>query len=186
MYALRLSFAATALLSLSACQQETTQTGSIAETRSEEETRTPQVVAGSDVEAGRYIMIIGNCHDCHTEGYLATEGDVPENDWLQGSKLGWRGPWGTTYPPNLRLTVQDLDEDAFVQMAHSRRSLPPMPWMNLNQMTDRDLRSVYRYLKAIGPAGERAPAPLPPEVEPDTPYLLLVPQGGRATIESEN
>jgi len=28
-------------------------------------------------------------------------------EWLLGSAIGWRGPWGTTYPPNLRLTESD-------------------------------------------------------------------------------
>ena len=32
----------------------------------------------------------------HTAGYAASDGAVPEADWLTGDALGWRGPWGTT------------------------------------------------------------------------------------------
>ena len=31
--------------------------------------------------------------------------------------LGWRGPWGTTYPTNLRLYFQDLTENEWVRKA---------------------------------------------------------------------
>ena len=69
----------------------------------------PHLTGGTDVERGRYLAIIGGCNDCHTDGYLQTEGDVPEEQWLLGSPLGWRGPWGTTFPPNLRLAVPEPD-----------------------------------------------------------------------------
>lgn len=133
------------------------------------------VSAQSAVEAGRYIAILGGCNDCHTEGYLQSEGDVPEENWLTGSILGWRGPWGTTYPPNLRLRVQEMTEDAWVEQIHTRTALPPMPWMNVNQMAEQDARALYQYLQSLGPAGEHAPAALPPDEEPAGPYLSLIP-----------
>ena len=114
-------------------------------------------------------------NDCHTNGYLATEGDVPETEWLLGSPVGWRGPWGTTYPPNLRLTVQDMTEDEWVTIMRTRKALPPMPWMNINQMAEADMRALYAYVQSLGPAGERMPAALPPDQEPTTPYLSLFP-----------
>jgi mono/diheme cytochrome c family protein len=135
----------------------------------------PHIVAGSDIEAGRYLVIVGQCNDCHTEGYLQSDGDVPEEGWLAGSELGWRGPWGTTYPPNLRLRVQEWTEDAFVQTLHERRALPPMPWSSVNRMTDGDARAIYRYIRSLGAIGEPMPAAVPPDQEPATPYLSLMP-----------
>ncbi len=135
----------------------------------------PHVVANNAEEAGRYLAIVGGCNDCHTEGYLQTEGDVPEEEWLTGSSLGWRGPWGTTYPPNLRLRVQEMTEDAWVDQIHTRTALPPMPWMNVNQLAEQDARALYRYLQLLGPRGEHAPAAVPPDEEPVTPYLSLQP-----------
>jgi mono/diheme cytochrome c family protein len=135
----------------------------------------PHLVAASDIEAGRYLVIVGGCNDCHTETYLQTGGDVPEEDWLAGSMLGWRGPWGTTYPPNLRLRVQEWTEDVFVQTVHERKALPPMPWVNVNQMSEQDARAIYRYIRSLGPIGEQMPAPVPPDQEPTTPYLSLMP-----------
>lgn len=136
----------------------------------------PSVHARSDVEAGRYLVVVGGCNDCHTANYLQTEGAVPESDWLTGSPIGWRGPWGTTYASNLRLVVEEVAEDAFVQMLRMRKAMPPMPWMNVNQMSEPDMRAVYRYLRSLGPAGARMPAPVGPDEEPATPYIELVPK----------
>lgn len=137
---------------------------------------TAYVAAANDVEAGRYLATVAGCNDCHTAGYLQAGGAVPESEWLLGSPIGWRGPWGTTYPPNLRLTVQSLSEDVFVDMLHTRTGLPPMPWMNTAKLSDADARALYRYLQALGPKGEPMPAAVPPGVEPDTPYLDLEPK----------
>jgi len=158
------------VIALTACQSQTSE--STKQTLDAE----PHIQASTPVEAGRYIVILGGCNDCHTDGYMATEGQVPEEDWLTGSSLGWRGPWGTTYPPNLRLRVQEMEEDVFVEMLHTRTALPPMPWMNVNQMSEQDARALYRYIKSLGPRGEHKPAAVAPEDEPTTPYFLLVPQ----------
>lgn len=136
---------------------------------------TPHVAANNPIEAGRYLAIVGGCNDCHTEGYLQNEGKIPEADWLAGSTLGWRGPWGTTYPTNLRLRVQEITEDAWVTTLHTRTALPPMPWMNVSKMAEEDARALYQYIRSLGAKGEPMPAALPPDQEPSTPYLSMVP-----------
>jgi hypothetical protein len=58
---------------------------------------------------------------------------VPTVRSIPGSVVGFRGPWGTTYPRNLRLPAQDYTEDQWVELLHTRTALPPMPWVNINQ-----------------------------------------------------
>jgi hypothetical protein len=139
------------------------------------EPSSPHLVGPSPIEAGRYLVIIGGCNDCHTDGYMQTEGEVPEELWLTGSPVGWRGPWGTTYAPNLRLTVSEVSESDWVAILKERKALPPMPWMNLNQISESDARLLYQYIRSLGLAGERMPSPLPPDEEPTTPYVSLAP-----------
>jgi mono/diheme cytochrome c family protein len=146
------------------------------EKEGEEINKEPHIVATSQIEAGRYLAIVGGCNDCHTDGYLMAEGKIPEENWLMGSSLGWRGPWGTTYPANLRLKVQENTEEEWVLILHERTDLPPMPWMNVNKMSEQDAKALYQYIKSLGPKGEHAPEALDPEVEPETPYLNLQPQ----------
>ncbi|GMU72309.1 MAG: hypothetical protein AMXMBFR42_17680 [Burkholderiales bacterium] len=114
------------------------------------------------VARGRYMISIAGCNDCHTPGFAMNGGKTPEQAWLTGDALGWQGPWGTTYAPNLRRTFASLDETSWLAMARTREFLPPMPTPSLRAMSDDDLRAVYRYVRSLGVAGEPAPANLPP------------------------
>lgn len=135
----------------------------------------PRVAAGTIVDAGRYLVTVSGCNDCHTAGYAENDGKVAETEWLTGSAVGWRGPWGTSYPSNLRLLVKDLTEDGWATMLASRKGLPPMPWVNVNKLSDADARAIYRYITALGPRGVRMPVAVPPQTEPSTPYISLEP-----------
>lgn len=123
------------------------------------------------VKRGRYLVQIGGCNDCHTPAYPEKGGKVPERQWLTGDALGWQGPWGTTYPTNLRLYFQDLNEDEWVKRAKNLKARPPMPWFNVRAMSTTDLRAMYRYIRHLGPAGKPAPAYLPPEKTPPGPVV---------------
>ncbi len=79
------------------------------------------------IQRGRYLVKITGCNDCHTPGYGLSGGKVPESLWLTGDKLGWRGPWGTTYAANLRLYMHGLSEAAWVKTAKNLKARPPMP-----------------------------------------------------------
>jgi mono/diheme cytochrome c family protein len=125
----------------------------------------------ADARRGRYLVQIAGCNDCHTAGYAAKAGDVDERLWLTGDTVGWRGSWGTTYPSNLRLVAQYLTEDDWVKRAASKELRPPMPWFNLRDMTDRDVRAIYRYLRWLGPAGQAVPAFVPPGRTPGGPFI---------------
>lgn len=122
------------------------------------------------IEHGRYIVTISGCNDCHTAGYLPTEGKVPVSTWLTGDTFGWNGPWGTTYGPNLRLFIGKLSEDQWIKEAKTLKRRPPMPWFALNQMKEEDLRAIYHFVKSLGAAGKQAPAYLPPGKVPPMPY----------------
>lgn len=129
--------------------------------------------AAKSIERGRYLVKITGCNDCHTPGYAETGGKIPEQQWLTGGQLGWRGPWGTTYPGNLRRFVSSMSEDQWVKHAHTTQYRPPMPWFALRDMAPQDLRAIYRFVKYLGLAGEAAPAYLPPGQEPKAPFVLF-------------
>ena len=125
--------------------------------------------------AGRYLIQIAGCNDCHTRGWIMSEGNIPEPDWLTGDNVGWWGPWGTTYALNLRLFFQDFTEDAWIRMARSLKARPPMPWYAIRKLKDSDLRAIYRFIRGLGPKGEEAPSYLPPDQEPKAPYFRFMP-----------
>jgi mono/diheme cytochrome c family protein len=123
------------------------------------------------VARGRYLIHIAGCNDCHTPGYIQSAGKVDEKLWLTGDALGWRGPWGTTYASNLRISINALSEAQWLQLAKNMQPRPPMPWFNVRAMTDNDLKAIYRYVKTMGPSGKPAPAWVPPDKAPAQPFV---------------
>lgn len=132
---------------------------------------TKQKVESKDIQRGRYLAKIAGCNDCHTPGYAMSGGKVPEAQWLTGDKLGWRGPWGTTYPTNLRLYMAGMSEAQWLKRAKTMQTRPPMPWFALHDMSEHDLRAIYRFTKFLGPAGQPAPVFVPPGQMPQGPYV---------------
>ncbi len=130
----------------------------------------PQVIETVVVERGRYLARTAGCNDCHTPGYAGSNGAVDEKNWLIGDAVGWQGPWGTTYPINLRLFMQNLTAEQWLVIAR-QPARPPMPWFALRDMTDSDLLALYHYIRTLGPAGEHAPAYAPPGQAVTTPVI---------------
>lgn len=126
-------------------------------------------------ERGRYIVRTSGCNDCHTPGYPESGGAIPQSQWLTGSPVGFQGPWGTTYPINLRLMLAGLSESEWVKIARSP-DRPPMPWFALRDMSDQDLKAIYRFIRSLGPAGTPAPNYVLPGGTVTTPYIVFVPQ----------
>jgi len=125
------------------------------------------------IARGKYLVNQAGCNDCHSPGYAFSDGNTPEDSWLTGDAIGWRGPWGTTYSSNLRMIVTKLTQEQWLAHAKSLKTRPPMPWYNLNKMKDEDLRAIYQFIVYLGPAGDPAPAYVPPDQEPKTPYILF-------------
>jgi mono/diheme cytochrome c family protein len=136
----------------------------------------PVFAQQGDIARGRYVAVIGGCNDCHTAGYPQKDGQVPEAEWLAGNAVGFRGPWGTTYPTNLRLRLSQMTEVQWVAFAKKLQARPPMPWFNLQKMSEADLRAFYHFVKSLGSPGKPAPAYVPPSAEPKTPYIVFVPK----------
>jgi mono/diheme cytochrome c family protein len=128
------------------------------------------------VARGRYLVVVSGCNDCHTPGYMQNGGPkLPEKDWLTGVPVGYQGPWGTTYASNLRMVINGMSESQWLE--HARKEFkPPMPWFNLREMTDEDLKAVYAFVRSLGPAGVAAPAYVAPGGKVNTPFFVFVPQ----------
>lgn len=131
----------------------------------------PSVPSAAQIERGRYLSVIGSCNDCHTPGYAPSGGKVPEAQWMTGDALGFAGPWGTTYPSNLRLRLGGMSVDEFKAYARALRTRPPMPYWALNTMSDADLEALWAFVRSLGPAGEPAPTALPPGHEAAGPVV---------------
>lgn len=129
---------------------------------------------------GEYLARIGGCHDCHTPGFAQAAGAVPEGQWLVGSPVGFQGPWGTSYPTNLRRYMSQVTEQQWLERARQPMR-PPMPWFNLQAMEEQDLMALYHFIRSLGPAGAEAPIAVAPGLAVATPYIEFTPKNLPAT-----
>ena len=125
------------------------------------------------LERGRHLVLTGHCNNCHTAGFTASAGKIPEEKWLMGNPIGWRGKKGTTYASNLRLFVQDISEGDWVRVVRTVQWRAPMPWWSMSGYTDEELKAMYHYIRSLKPVGKPAPSFLPPDQVPQPPYQQL-------------
>jgi hypothetical protein len=123
------------------------------------------------IERGRQVIKTMGCNSCHTPDYMIKRSNIPEEDWLVGSTLGFHGPYGTTYPSNLRLLLNNITEDEWLVLAKQMRKDSPMAWVMLPKTVDQDLRAIYKFVKHLGPKGAPALSRLPAGVMPKTQYV---------------
>jgi mono/diheme cytochrome c family protein len=123
------------------------------------------------ITRGRYIVKVTGCNDCHTPNYGERNGQVPENEWLIGTPIGYKGPWGTTYAKNLRRLLANKTETEWVTYAKKMQAKPPMPWYNVNALSEEDLKAIYQFIHYLGDNPNKVPKELPPGETPKTPYI---------------
>jgi cytochrome c553 len=98
-----------------------------------------------------------------------------------GSLTAWAGPWGVSFATNLTpdkaTGIGEWTEEMFIQMARTgkhqgqsngRDILPPMPWFNMKDLTDADLKAIWAYLRSLPPIKNQVPSPIPPAASPST------------------
>ena len=135
------------------------------------------------VARGEYLVAIGGCTDCHTDGMLLGQPD-PER-FLAGAAIGFFVPeLGVLYPPNLtpdRETglgawsradlVRALKEG---QRPDGSPIRPPMPVWSTAKLTDADAEAMAAYLQSLPATRHAVPkAPVPVD-EARGPYMTFV------------
>lgn len=127
------------------------------------------------VAKGARVAVIGGCHDCHSVGYGEAGGVIDPATALKGNPVGYQGPWGTTFAPNLRIIATKYSEDDFVKFLTTFEARPPMPWYNLHALDESEMRSLHQYIVSLGEPGDPAPEYVPPGTAPKSPFLVFAP-----------
>ena len=71
-----------------------------------------------------------------------------------------------------------MDEAAWLKYSGELHTRPIMPDFQLRAMKEQDRLSIFRFIKSLGPAGQPAPAYLPPGEKPSPPvWELELPPG---------
>ncbi len=141
------------------------------------------MTAEQKIARGAVIAWSSGCVDCHTPGTFYGAPDTTR--MLSGSELGWKGPWGVSYPRNLTphptTGIPNWTEEQIVTAFRAGHRpdgsvlLPPMPWPAYSRMSDEDAYALAAYIKSIPPVDHQAPAVVPPGQPVTGPYLEFPP-----------
>jgi mono/diheme cytochrome c family protein len=108
------------------------------------------------------------------------EPPAPKGSWIwagAASMTAFSGPWGISFASNLTPHATGMEtwtEEEFItamrtgkHRGNGRPILPPMPWFNLAEATDNDLKAMWAYLRSIPPIDNQVPAPKLNEKAPE-------------------
>ena len=84
----------------------------------------------------------------------------------------WGGPWGISYSANLtpdkKTGIGKLTEENFVSILNigihsnmNRKLMQPMPWKEISELEDEDIKAVYKYLRTVKPIKNKVPESVP-------------------------
>jgi mono/diheme cytochrome c family protein len=168
MAAISLTSAALLLAAATLFAQTSTRAKSAAKPAASSQARQAKVI-----ERGEYLATVMGCNDCHTPGALYGDPDFSRR--LSGSEVGWKGPWGVTYPRNLTPDLEtglgywkELDIVDAVRTGHRPDGsvlLPPMPWQTYSRLTDPDAHAIAAYLMSLPIIEHKVPDRVPPGQE---------------------
>jgi mono/diheme cytochrome c family protein len=102
---------------------------------------------------------------------------LPRGPWAMtaaGTMTAWAGPWGVSFTANLtpdkETGLGDWTEEMFIatmktgrHQGKGRALLPPMPYFNVRELSDEDIKSVFAYLQSIPAIHNKVPVPIDPE-----------------------
>lgn len=125
------------------------------------------------VARGKFLVGYGGCNDCHTPGWAEHGGHAPKSMLLIGGGMNFKGPWGTTYAPNLRLLARKYTVKEWIAHLRSLKTRPAMPWWTFRYLSDKDLADMYVYIRSLGASGKPAHAYVPPGQPSPPPYFEL-------------
>ncbi len=123
---------------------------------------------------GERLTYVSGCQDCHTPGTCGNSPDYARQ--LSGSDVGRSGAWGVSFAKNLTPDMETglgswTEEQIAVAIRTGMRPdgtqlLPPMPWPLYSKMTEREARSLAKFLKSLPAVSHQVPAVIPPGQAP--------------------
>ena len=142
------------------------------------------------VARGAQLVALGGCNDCHTPKLQTARLDMsrvlsgqPENAPLPPDVIGgvstnmmltaWRGPWGVSLARNITSDKQTgIGGWTLADFKKTLRTgvdpkgdvlMPPMPIAELQNLPDRDLDTIYAYLRTVRPVHNVVGHAMPPK-----------------------
>jgi mono/diheme cytochrome c family protein len=114
----------------------------------------PEPDLSEPIKRGKHLATVGLCHHCHTP-VDGRHRPLPGMDFAGGRTfvIGGALTRASNITPHAS-GIAHYSEELFIRVLRTgnvggRRLSPVMPWYDLRQMTDRDLKALWAYLKTV-------------------------------------
>jgi mono/diheme cytochrome c family protein len=127
--------------------------------------------AESQVERGRYLVVVAGCNDCHTPGFFLGKPDTTK--YLGGSDVGFEIPGLGVFPgrnitPDKETGIGNwTDEEIAIALTAGKRPdgrqlAPIMPYPSFTRMTKEDVAAIIAFLHSIPAVKNEVAGPFKP------------------------
>jgi mono/diheme cytochrome c family protein len=149
--------------------------------------------AETQIERGKYLVIISGCGTCHTPGALLGKPDSAR--LLAGSEVGFGIPGvgvfvGGNLTPDKETGLGDWTTEQIVAAItkgvtpNGRKLFPVMPWPDLAHLSSDDAQAIAAYLKSLPPVKNAVPGPYGPKDVPKTFVSVVIPGDAYAKMQA--
>jgi mono/diheme cytochrome c family protein len=131
----------------------------------------PRAQADSQVDRGKYLVVLGGCNDCHTPSFFFGKPDMAR--YLGGSDVGFEIPGLGVFPgrnitPDKETGIGSwTDEQIAAALTTGKRPdgrelAPIMPYHAFSYLTKEDVGAIVAFLRSIPAVKNEVPGPFKP------------------------
>ena len=131
----------------------------------------PRAQADSQIDRGKYLVVLAGCNDCHTPGFFLGKPDMAR--YLGGSDVGFEiaglGVFnGRNITPDKETGIGSWTDEQIAaaittgKRPDGRQLAPIMNYASFTYMTKEDVAAVVAYLRSVPPVHNEVPGPFKP------------------------
>ena len=149
----------------------------------------PRAQAESQVDRGKYLVVVASCNDCHTPGFFLGKPDMAK--YLGGSDVGFEIPGlgvfaGRNITPDKETGIGNwTDEQIATAITTGKRPdgrllAPIMPYAAFSYMTKEDVAAIVAFLRSVPPVKNEVAGPFKPGEKVTSFVFRVLPPGETA------
>jgi|SRR5579871_1130914 mono/diheme cytochrome c family protein len=131
----------------------------------------PRAQADSQVDRGKYLVVLAGCNDCHTPGFFLGNPDMAK--YLGGSDVGFEIPGLGVFPgrnitPDKETGIGNWTDEQIAtalttgKRPDGRQLAPIMPYHAFSYLTKDDVAAIIAFLHSIPPVKNTVAGPFKP------------------------
>jgi mono/diheme cytochrome c family protein len=131
----------------------------------------PRAEAESQIDRGKYLVVVASCNDCHTPGFFLGKPDMAK--YLGGSDVGFEIPGlgvfaGRNITPDKDTGIGSWTDEQIAsaittgKRPDGRQLAPIMPYAAFSYMTKEDVAAIVAFLRSVPPVKNEVAGPFKP------------------------